>query len=331
MRKPAKKYFTPESATDSIMLIRKWMSGGASHETIARWISAEYAKATDVATRRHLGFMLCAVYDSVSDKVTNSVASKCADMFGIDRIKGHSISESAMIESIRLNGMVNFQWLEEMSPEFSHQSVSLIGSLPKCEKSDIFTLRDCENLFPIDSSNKIYALRSIDGNIWLISLCDCKDPVIIDEEVFNNTPAQYFTEHYTFISPVWIINIICRVLEYLLERVGYPPMNIRKRVIFYSPEVKLLNYNSFKHDKAWTGVDVLTAKDKNLYPLLPPSISLSSRTRDVMPEQLITDMMLFLCLSSVSEIVKHHELNEIANADDEMFTAWCKELEIFEE
>lgn len=330
MRKPAKKYFKPESATSAIMLIRQWISGGASHETIARWISTEYAKATNDATRRHLGFMLCSIYDSVSDKITNSVASKCADMFGIDLIDGHSISESAMIEYIRLNGIVNFHWLNKINPTFGSHCISLIDSSTKEQLSDILTVRDRDNLFPIDFSKRIYALRGLNGCIWLINLCDCNVPVIIDEAIFDDTPAQYFTEDYHFSSPVWILNTVDRLLEYLFEKVGYPPMNIRKRVIFDSPDVKLLNYNDYRHDKSWAGIDVLTANTKN-GSLLPPSVPLKSRKRDTPPEQRLLDIMLFSCISSVSEIMKRHELNEIANSDKKTFSVWCKELKLFED
>ena len=215
----------PEAGPCSIMHMRSWISKGASSESIARWITSEYAKASDDTIRRHLGLMLCAAYDSGSNEDTEVIARKCADLFSLGLIKGHTVSESALAEAIRVKGIENFKWLDSFNPAYESRCCSskkpCVGSQDKL--SDILTARDRDNLFPVYLDQNIYVLRGINGHLWIIALCNRDEEILIDEEVIGFEPALYFTEYDHFTSPVWLVNSVARILSYILEMSGYPP------------------------------------------------------------------------------------------------------------
>lgn len=327
MRKPARKYFSPEAASRSIMLIRSWKVNGATCNQIAGWITSEYAKATDDSTRCHLGLMLCAVYDS--ELLAETVARKCAELFGLDIITGHSISESALIESIKIHGIPDFQWLNALSDEFEERSLSAIRALRTEKISKSLSIRDSENMFPVDPANRVYALRAIDGSLWLIVFCGSNEDILIDEECFNGMPAVYFTERRHFTSPIWRINTIAVILDYILERSGYTPMQLKKRVVFDGPYVTLLNYEDYRSDKSWDGIDVIVTRKEGSCPAAPPSLSLTERHGEASPEVAMLDNRLLMCLSAVAEILQNHDITKSNTLEKLPLEKWCEELKIF--
>lgn len=303
------------------------MAEGATGLQIAGWITSEYAKATDDFTRCHLGLMLCAVYDS--ETFAEQVARKCALMFGLDIIKGHSISESALIESIKIYGVSNFHWLSALDDEFKERSLSSIMELPKEKVSGNLTTRDCENLLPVDPANRVYALRAIDGSLWLIGFCGSNEDILIDEECFNGSPAVYFTEHRHFTSPVWRINAIADILNYILRRSGFPPVQLRKRVVFDGPYVTLLNYEDYRSAKSWEGIDVIVTRKEGSCPAVPPSLSLTVKPRGCPPEIAMLENRLVMCLSAVAKILRCYDIAKSNTLEGLPLEEWCEYLKIF--
>lgn len=327
MRKPAKKYFTPASATRSLMMIRRWKAQGATGEQIARWITAEYAKATDDATRRHLGLMLCSVFDS--EQFAESIAKKCSRMFGLDTIRGYSISESAMVESMNIQGTENFDWLSDIDRNFAAQSLTESVMMPHGRISEFISTRDRENLHPIDPENRVYALRSIDGSLWLIGFCDCNEDILIDEECFADQPAMYFTECRHFPSPVWRLNIVAGILEFFLRHIGYPSMMLRKRVVFDGQKANLMNYEDYRSDRSWDDIDVIVAHKEGACPSAPPSYSLYVVEHPESAPLEILDIHLLVCFWAVTTILRNYDITQSAAIDDVTLNALCKKLKIF--
>lgn len=328
MRKPVKKYFMPEAGPCSIMHMRSWISKGASPESIARWITSEYAKASDDTIRRHLGLMLCAAYDSGRNGDTEVIARKCADLFGLDLKKGHTVSESALAEAIKIKGIENFKWLDSLSPAYESRCCSpqksCLGS--QNQLTDVLTARDCDNMFPICLDQLIYVLRGIDGHLWIVAFCERDDEILVDEEVIGFEPALYFTEHDHFTSPVWLVNSVTRILSYILEVTGYPPMQIHKRVIFTGQNMRLINYETYRYDKAWEDVDIIEVNRKPKFPIVPASRSLVSHCRDSSDEILELDRKLIVCLSVLSDMLETYDISEIARLGGKIIEKWYNEL-----
>lgn len=328
MRKPVKKYFMPEAGPVSIMNMRSWMSKGASSESIVRWITSEYAKASEDTIRRHLGLMLCAAYDSGCNSETEAIARKCADLFDLELIKGHTVSESALAEAIRTKGIETFKWLDSLSPVYENRCWSELksGSGDKDALSDVLTARDRDNLFPLCSDQNIYALRGFDGHLWIIAFCTRDDEILIDEEVIGFEPALYFTEYDHFTSPVWLVKTVSRILSHIFEMMGYPPMRIYKRVIFTAPNMRLINYDTYRYDKSWAGVDIVEVNRRPEFPIVPTSRSLVSHRPDSSPEQLEIDRRLVVCLSVLSDILSAHDISEVARLGPKIIEKWYKDI-----
>lgn len=330
MRKPAKKYFTADAGVESLMLIRKWLDNGATPVDIARWVTSEYAKAENDETRFHLGMMLCSVYDIGDCANSADVAKKCADMFNIRLLKGRSISESAMAQMLRHNNMDGLCLRDRFNPYFENHCRKMSSvEIPAWIKSRL-SEHDCENLLSVDDKMFIYALRGLDGKLWLVGFNDCNTDILIDEELFSGEPPLYFTESTHFTSPVWLINHLARILEYILQKIGYPCMKIHKKMIFPAEHACLINYDEYVKCSEWRNLEAITWSEAKGNSLLP--LSLPIRRSDTEKAEISMEFndTLYLCLMATKEIIESFHVYSLCNFNDSHIETWCKKLCVFD-
>lgn len=329
MKKPADRFFRPESATVSMLLLRQWLDRGASVDEIAHWVTQQYYHTGRKDFRMHLGMMLCALYDSVAGSAPEAVARKCAGMFGLKAAKGLSISESAMARMIKTYGTENFRWLADVCEPFAQRALERVKPKPGKKTPDFLYARFLDNFLPIDPTNDIYAMRGIDGNLQMVEICDYNGTLEIDEnELFHGAP-YYFSDEFAFPSPVWMLNTIEKILDHTFRKVGYPPMKVRKRVVFSGKDVQLLNYESHLSHPAWEGVEVLVANKANGMPLVPPSLPLVRKGASGKAEVKELERMLRMCLLAVSAFMGKFNITERGMPDPSDIDIAYRDLRVF--
>lgn len=330
MRKPSKKYFTADAGITSLLVIRKWLADGATPVDIARWVTSEYAKAESDESRFHLGMMLCSVYDSGECVRAGDVARKCADMFNVRLLRGRTISESAMAEMLRCNNIGGLCWLDRFNPYFeNHCRKIATAQIPAWIKLKL-SEHDCENLICVDEKRFIYALRGLDGKLWLIGFNNCNTDILIDEELFNDEPPLYFTESTHFTSPLWLINRVADILEYLLRRIGYPCMKIHKKMVFPSDHACLINYDEYVDCSEWRGVEAITWTEAKGNPLVPLSLPIKRGDIGITNMNMEFNDTLYLCLMATKEIIESFNIYSVNKPGDNDIETWCKKRCIFD-
>ncbi len=309
--------------------MRAWMDSGATAADLVRWIKAEYAKANEDKTKEHLGLML-ATSMSVSDSFSGrKLAEKCADMFGLPTSKGNAIGEDAMLTMAIINGCRPFEWPETFNPYFVKKCSLPSASCPKTIVTKALSDDDHRCLVTVDADHSIYFMRDAAGYLWLIAINHCSTDILVDEETFHCDPPLYFTENSHFISPVWIVRQIAAVLEYILMKIGYPPVHIYKRVIFDAQGVNLINEDVYLENGEWDGVDVVTLDKVASNPFPAPAIPLLDIDNKLSAVEQDMKARLYLSLMAVSTVLEGFKIDKHWEITRSMIEDWCKKSCIF--
>lgn len=329
MRKPAKKYFSPEYGAKSIMMMRTWMANGAKPIDIARWIKTEYAKAEDDGDREHLGIMMCATISAErNDQFILELAEKCSQMFRLPHSVWRSHAESALMELTK-NPFLPIKWLEDFNPYFIKKCKLPSATAPSKSVTRAFSFGQQKEMVTIDKRYGIYYFRGRDGRAWLMIVNTCPDAILVDEEDFGTEPPMYFTENTHFISPVWMVTRVAKILDYILMRIGYPPVHINRMVVFDSPGVELINEEELIDREAWQDVDIVLP-DRTPMDKLVGAITPVLRHDNPKTNENDLDTMLYLSLMATTTILEgFHVFESPDEYTEEQLKDWCKKTCIF--
>lgn len=326
--KIAKKYLSSSSSLSSYHQVRKWVHVGIPVMEIVETLTAAFgeAKAKD-KDKLHLSSMLAMAYDFGSPKF----AEKCLSLMGATKKSRMSVGQSIFLERCEHLGYVD--WVREYSDNIKRWN-------PLVEKFDTDRWRGIiydehsGRVLTIDREDNIHALRSSDGSVTLFILNDCCADMLIDEESFIMEAPMYFTESTHFVSPVYKINLVWKILDYCLSMIGYPHVNIKREVVFTSAGAKLMNIDEYTglgvHVHDWDGVSVgFSAKSAS--PYFYDSIHFLDEFK---VNSLRNDLlnMLIDSLAATSVIYKRIKINfgeEFVKADDKLLRRIAKEEEIF--
>ncbi len=272
MKKIPQKYLSPTNYREACANVRHFLSSGLSVESMAEELTEKYRNSRSTV-REHLGKMLAFIYDFENSEI----ADECARMFGIEPLNSLSVSESLCLHGLRDNEKVFSK------REFSD---SVMGNLAPVESFPasqwpMVVNSDCyDDIITISKSHNIYAAMGESKELNLFIFEPSHSDILIDEAAFGDEVPLYFTEHDHFVSPVFKINALKRLLDYCLEEVGYPYIKINRKVIFTSAQARLVNLDQYVvedyRDKNWEGVEVIMMKD-------------------IMPHYAITDTCSMFC------------------------------------
>lgn len=329
MRKPTKKYFTPAGRTKSITMMRKWLDSGASPTTIVGWLKTEYAKADDDASRYHLGLMLCAAISSgKDDDLTKFVADRCAKMFGLPVGGMRGLGELALLEMAKTYD-ANIEWLDDFCESYVRGCKMPSELAQRSPISKRISVLMPNHILTIDPNNGIYFFRDINGSATLALIHHSNACILVDEVPFNDEPPLYFTESTHFVSPVWQINVVAKILDYILTRIGFPPRHIRRLVLFDSPNAELINREEYTDCEAWEGVEVVADRSVNVDQMLSPSIPVLGLSNDPTKEEKDLDLMFYLSIAATRDVVRRHLATCGPDVDTDMIERWCTGSGIF--
>lgn len=329
MRKPAKTFFSPEYGCKSIMIIRKWLASGASPVDIVRWINKEYAKASDDTTRFHIGMMLSAALATENNPQGLLLANKSAKMFGLSPVMGQTVSECAMLKLMSEYGEDCVKWFDSFNAYFIKKCPLPSASAPSDLVTPAVSLQDHRNLITMDAKHSIYALRDIEGKVWIMVVNRCNTDVLIDEEMFNDNPPLYFTANDHFVSPIWLATKVAQILEYILMRIGYPPFPIHKKIIFDKQGINLINEEEYIDCEKWKGIDVVSFGKTGEYQFLSGTIPMVEVRSNVSDSEMELCSMLYLSIMATATILESFDIAKHPEIDDNLIEEWCKKTCIF--
>lgn len=254
------KYLSVRHGIGAIYLMRKWTGKYGELATMECLLNA-YREAKD-ADKAHLGLLMAMLFDFRS----NEHAVQCAGKFGISAMPSLSVGESILIRIVEKGNEIG--WCKEFSD-------AVCGWAPLVEEFDyvkyplIFTPDSTRQVLCISKDDGIYAFRMSDGSLNLLVINTMNDTALIDEEPFGTEGSEnyplYFTESTHFVSPVFRLRTVCRLLEFILSEVGYPPLHIKLNVVFNKHNAYLINSTEYEadgdHASDWQHISVYMRRD----------------------------------------------------------------------
>lgn len=260
MKKPSKFYFQPESGTDAIMALSKWLSSGLTVKQIARWIHKDYASTDNPATKLHLGLLLCALYYR-----DPKIALEVGQLFNLKKFRAATTGECAFCMAATLDTRKSsFEWQKELSSKYQPEKTLENFVVPGFSPKDALSIADSIGIIREKET----------GHLRLMFVCNNPRDILADEENFDSEPPLYFTEYNHFVSPVWLINIAHKILVFILQAIGYPPIQINRQVIFTNPEAHIINRDEY--EEIWGEVIVDEARIYGDIAPIPETAPISS-------------------------------------------------------
>lgn len=249
----AKTLLQARNAARARGMVSKWIDENAPAE-VARFLIDAYSAAKE-SDKPHVGCLLTMAFDSVAG---SSVATECANLFGVKLRRARSIAESVCLDAPHEEYTII--WRKRISEDYcGYQMIDLqdIARYP-------VDLQNCisGNMIKFGRRDHVYAFRQFDGSVRLLIMDGFSASILADEEPFNGEPPLYFSERQHFVSPVFKLNLARTLIEYCLCRVGYPHIAISKCVYFYSQSAEIINREDIAD--AWTGVEVLLRSRDNI-------------------------------------------------------------------
>lgn len=324
--KIAKKYLSSASGLSSYHQVRKWVHKGATVKEIAEALTASYGEAKD-KDKLHISTMLALAYDFASPKL----AEKCLGLTGAARKSRMSVGQTVFLR--RCEQLDYVDWVKVYSDSVRKWK-PLVEKFDTDQWHDIIYEEHSGRVLTVDREDHIHALRSNDGSLTLFILNDCNSDMLIDESSFISDAPLYFTESTHFVSPVYKINLVGKILDYCFAMVGYPPVNIKREVIFTSSSAKLMNIDEYtglgSRVRDWDGVTVgFSAKSAS--PYFYDCIHFLDEFKVNSFRNNVLNMMID-SLAAASMLYKRIKIDfgeEFVNADDKLLKRLAKEEEIF--
>lgn len=322
------KYLSARHGENAIHLMRRW-TGKYGESAAMECLLNAYKEAND-ADKSHIGLLMAMLFDFRS----NGHAVDCAGKFGVSVRPSLSVGESILIQKAKDGNEI--RWLKDFTQAI-HGWTSLVADFDSVNYPLIFTPDAVRQILCISRNDGIYAFRMADGSINFLVINTINDPILIDEEPFGKEGAEnyplYFTESTHFISPVFRLRTVCRLLEFILSEVGYPPIQIKLNVVFNKYNAYLINSTDYEangaHTSDWQNISVYMRKD---YPndYIFSSVTNFLQCHKMGSNEIQVTSMLVDSLSAVSILYKNisneEKLLAVSNRELRRF---CKKYSIF--
>ncbi len=257
MKNIPQKYYNVKNQREARANLRRLLSSGMTVKDIALQLSARYDDA-NASEKEHLGKLLASVYDFQS----KTTAQKCAFLFGNKMWKNLSVGESIFIEGYQESENLFFRKLYSCEVV---DNMTAVRDKYEGGRRRILPPSSMENVLTISKAHNIYAVIHADGEVSIFIVDSCDTDVLIDEESFMGESPLYFTESSHFVSPVFKIKIVKKILEYCLKEIGYPAISVKPKVIFADLRANLINrceYEGPESDRDdWKGIEVIMYRD----------------------------------------------------------------------
>lgn len=260
------KYLSAKFQNQAISLMRKWLgkvSESDKGDVIEQLLQA-YDETASPMDKKHIGGLMAMIFELKSSEA----ASECAGRFAIETLPGLSVGESLMIDRAKTG--YSTCWRKKFSSKVTDYRLNT-ADIDSDKHPLVFSSDAACKVFCLSSVDNIYAFRSAGDSAVNILVIDnsLNDTALIDEDSFccgkNADYPLYFTDHSHFVSPIFRIRTIFRILNYILTEVGYPTFTTRPKVLFNRPNACLINASEYEpggvHQKDWEGISVYLRRD----------------------------------------------------------------------
>lgn len=293
---------------ETFLKIRPWIRKGLLDSAMSEQLTKRYTKTQSPTERLFIGRLLTLVYFRQPQ-----IARTVGNLFEIPKFSALTPAESVfVINDMRFNKNYTelLEWEETFPPESSD------GIFPEGSCTYVYHLTD-----------NIYYFKSSEG-VELLRIENCKDDILVDEQRFVEEPPLYFTEHNHFVSPVYKLNVMTQILDYLFNQLGYPPIKILRTAIF--TKAILLNYEDYVEKKGdgWEGVRIVELKRAKEpvfkfieHPETRTDISALTRMKDTLSQTMIYAKLIYRNLANGRFTVE---------LTDEVLKEYVKKLQIFQ-
>lgn len=278
------RFLLPAYSRKSFAIVRSSLESDLTVEEIADELTKIY-KNSCVEVQYHIGRLLAFIYDFEAQ----DIAAECAKMFELPTYTDLTVSESIYITGYDTDE--SLYWRNEYTEKVTCWE-PIIAPFPE-EKFPMVINPSCVgNVLTIDSVDGVYVLRDKDNAIHLFTVDEGEEDVLIDEQVYGDTPAYYYTATKYFVSPVFRVKRVKQILEYCLSIIGYPYIPIRMTVVFTERNAFLLNSDDFlpggEYEDAWKGVNVILQTQLLPEPVFPEAKNFMGSAID--PESIHGDL-----------------------------------------
>lgn len=240
--------------------VRRLLNSGFTVLDLAVILTRQYKKAR-ARGRQHLGELLTIVYDFDN----HGCAYECARLFHIKEHPGFTYGQCAYVPQyedefpfwrkiLNYDGLTSKPIINQFRNQFN--AAKWEGIVNEDEAANVLSLRSEWGLFTTLLHN---------GMLCIFACDDSDEDILIDEEEFMDGMPLYFTQSGYFVSPVFKVKVAEKILEYVLNEIGFPYIGIQKLVMFCNHEASLINREDYEeggeHAHLWEGVQVVTGSD----------------------------------------------------------------------
>ncbi len=256
-----KKYLSYRNQSDAIHLMRKWIAESGVQVVFDFLIEAY--KVAESQDKHYIGCLIAMTFDMRLPKH----AYECAAKLGIQLDKDFSVGESLLANLMKED--LDKGWRKIFSDKVVYTPIYTEDDFDSFEHPLIFSNSCSRKIAALSYRDQIHVIRESDGAIGIVIIDKIKDSVLIDEESFQGAKGEeyplYFTESTHYVSPVFRLRVIGKLLEFFLREIGYPTVKIRYTVVFNSPEASLINISDYfpggEFAEQWADIRVCLRKD----------------------------------------------------------------------
>lgn len=249
MNNIAKKYFSKSSHRSALLFLRKWVSEIGIYRMCA--IFGEAYHSANEEDRAHIGKIISALFEIERP----AMAKECAERFGVTIDKHFSIGENLVIDAF--DGQDRLIWRKGLCKACNSQTSTF-------DKSQYPMVVDHGDVVQLSEKDRIFACRTQSGCLRILCIELNNQDILIDEESFGESPL-YFTESTHYVSPVFRVTIMRKIIEYIMKMTGYPSIPMDCVAVFNRQGANLINMDEYlpggEHEDAWENVRVLTRRE----------------------------------------------------------------------
>lgn len=247
------RFLLPAYSRQSFAIVRSLLESDLTVEEIAGELTKIY-KSSCAEVQYHIGRLLAFLYDFEAQHI----ALECAKMFELPTFPDLTVSESIYITGYDAHDAL--YWRNNYTEKVTCWD-PILTPFPEENFPMVVDPSGVGNVLTINPLDGLYVLRDKDNGIHLFTVDEGEEDILIDEQVYADTPAYYFTATKHFVSPVFRLKRAKQILEYCLSMIGYPYIPIRMTVVFTERKTLLINVEDYipggECADAWKGVNVI--------------------------------------------------------------------------
>lgn len=196
---------------------------------------------------------------------SSTFAKECASRCGIETLPGLSVGESLMVDHVKSGQPLRLRNeftqrvrdYTQLTTDFDSQKYPLVFS------------NACGNVLCLNRDDGIFVFLTSEGVNVLIINTDINDDVLVDEESFcigdDADYPLYFSQSAHYVSPIFTLHVIGKILELVLELSGYPTFETHLIALFNNHNACLLNADEYEkggeHESEWRDVEIYLRQD----------------------------------------------------------------------